>query len=67
MTNYGGSAVTIWCNRFNTAFEWNTEAVPEHCDECTCTFMGHRCKDVIKAGLKPKWVQLEFNFGGTNG
>lgn len=58
----------MWCNRLNTAFEWDAEAMPEHCNNCTYTFMGYRCKDAIKAGLKHKWVQLKFNFnGGTNG
>ena len=59
--------MTVWCNKFSNAFEWNVKTIPVFCNDCTCTFMGYRCKDVIKANMTPKWVQLEFNFGGTNG
>lgn len=55
--------MTVYCGRYNCVFEAEDE-VPKMCDDCTHSFLGHNCKDVITAGLKPKWVQLEFNFNG---
>ena len=54
--------MTVYCKKFDCAFA--ISKLPDMCEDCTEIFMRWRCKDVIKTGLKPKWVQLEFNFDG---